>query len=103
VIPVPANTQVRLVAGVTDMRKGFAALAAQVAAVPKQEPFAGHLFVFGGRRGDLVKMGWSACLHGPEAAGGDRLAGTGTDVAASGGGIICGAYKRRIPTRNTVG
>ena len=28
-IPVPANTRVWLAAGVTDMRKGFAALAAQ--------------------------------------------------------------------------
>ncbi|MCA0424734.1 MAG: IS66 family insertion sequence element accessory protein TnpB, partial [Proteobacteria bacterium] len=28
-IPVPANTRVWLASGVTDMRKGFAALAAQ--------------------------------------------------------------------------
>ena len=45
-IPVPANTRVWLAAGVTDMRKGFAALAAQAEAVLKQDPFAGHLFVF---------------------------------------------------------
>ena len=32
-IPVPANTRVWLAAGVTDMRKGFAALAAQAEAV----------------------------------------------------------------------
>ena len=53
-IPVPANTRVWLAAGVTDMRKGFAALAAQAEAVLKQDPFAGHLFVFRGRRGDHV-------------------------------------------------
>ena len=41
-IPVPANTRVWLAAGVTDMRKGFAALAAQAEAVLKQDPFAGH-------------------------------------------------------------
>jgi transposase len=35
-IPVPANTRVWLAAGVTDMRKGFAALAAQAEAVLKQ-------------------------------------------------------------------
>ena len=46
-----------LAAGVTDMRKGFAALAAQAEAVLKQDPFAGHLFVFRGRRGDLVVAG----------------------------------------------
>jgi len=58
VIPVPANTRVWLAAGVTDMRKGFAALAAQAEAVLQQDPFAGHLFVFRGRRGDLVKVIW---------------------------------------------
>ena len=57
-IPVPANTRVWLAAGVTDMRKGFAALAAQAEVVLKQDPFAGHLFVFRGRRGDLVKIIW---------------------------------------------
>ena len=65
-IPVPANTRVWLAAGVTDMRKGFAALAAQAEAVLKQDPFAGHLFVFRGRRGDLVKVIWwdgqGACM-----------------------------------------
>ncbi len=48
------------------MRKGFAALASQAEAVLKQDPFAGHLFVFRGRRGDLVKVIWwdgqGACL-----------------------------------------
>ena len=53
-IPVPANTRVWLAAGVTDMRKGFASLAAQAEAVLKQDPFGGHLFVFRGRRGDLI-------------------------------------------------
>ena len=47
-IPVPANTRVWLAAGVTDMRKGFVALASQAEAVLKQDPFAGHLFVFRG-------------------------------------------------------
>ncbi|MEY3307894.1 MAG: arsenical resistance protein ArsH [Pseudomonadota bacterium] len=36
-IPVPANMRVWLAAGVTDMRKGFAALAAQAQAVLKQD------------------------------------------------------------------
>ncbi len=65
-IPVPAHTRIWLAAGVTDMRKGFAALAAQAEAVLKQDPFAGHLFVFRGRRGDLVKVIWwdgqGACM-----------------------------------------
>ena len=65
-IPVPANTRVWLAAGVKDMRKGFAALAAQAESVLQQDPFAGHLFVFRGRRGDLVKVIWwdgqGACM-----------------------------------------
>jgi transposase len=48
------------------MRRGFAALAAQAEATLQQDPFAGHLFVFRGRRGDLVKVIWwdgqGACL-----------------------------------------
>ena len=40
--------------------------AAQAEAVLKQDPFAGHLFVFRGRRGDLVKVIWwdgqGACM-----------------------------------------
>jgi transposase len=65
-IPTPNGTKVWLAAGVTDMRKGFAALAAQAEATLRQNPFTGHLFVFRGRRGDLVKVIWwdgqGACL-----------------------------------------
>ena len=43
-IPVPANTRVWLAAGVTDMRKGFAALAAQAEALMAQvNQLAGQL------------------------------------------------------------
>ena len=42
------------------------AVAAQAEAVLKQDPFGGHLFVFRGRRGDLVKVIWwdgqGACM-----------------------------------------
>lgn len=65
-IPVPAGTKIWLSAGVTDMRKGFDGLAAQAEQVLRQDPFCGHLFVFRGRRGDLVKVIWwdgqGACL-----------------------------------------
>ena len=57
-IPVPANTKIWLAAGVTDMRRGFATLAAPGETTMKQDPFSGHLFVFGGRRGDLIKVIW---------------------------------------------
>ena len=65
-IPVPAGARVWLAAGVADMRRGFATLAAQAEATMKEDPYAGHLFVFRGRRGDLIKMIWwdgqGACL-----------------------------------------
>jgi transposase len=57
-IPVPAQTKVWLAAGVTDMRKGFAGLSALAEQVLEQDPYSGHLFVFRGRRGDLLKVIW---------------------------------------------
>ena len=65
-IPVPARTRVWLAAGVTDMRKGFDGLSALAEKVLGQDPYSGHLSVFRGRRGDLVKVVWfdgqGACL-----------------------------------------
>ncbi len=49
-IPVPSSTKVWLAAGVTDMRRGFATLAAQAEQTLKQNPFTGNMFVFRGRR-----------------------------------------------------
>ena len=57
-IPVPSNTRVWLAAGVTDMRRGFNTLAAQTEKTLAEDPFSGHLFVFRGRRGDLLKIIW---------------------------------------------
>ena len=57
-IPVPAQTKVWLAAGVTDMRKGFNGLSALAEKVLAEDPFSGHLFVFRGRRGDLLKIVW---------------------------------------------
>ena len=65
-IPVPAGTKVWLACGVTDMRKGFNGLSILAQDALEQDPFSGHLFVFRGRRGDLVKIIWwdgqGACL-----------------------------------------
>jgi transposase len=57
-IPVPASTKIWLAAGVTDLRKGFDGLAARAEKVFEEDPFSGHLFVFRGRRGDLIKIIW---------------------------------------------
>ena len=42
-ISLPSDTRIWLVAGVTDMRK----------------PFSGHLFIFRGRRSDMIKILWA--------------------------------------------
>lgn len=57
-IALPAGTRVWLAAGVTDMRKGMDGLAALVQTALTENPFSGHIFVFRGRRGDLVKLLW---------------------------------------------
>ena len=57
-IPIPAGVRVWLATGRTDMRKGFDGLALIVQETLKRDPHCGHLFVFRGRRGDLIKCLW---------------------------------------------
>ncbi len=57
-IGLPLGTRVWLGAGVTDMRKGMDGLAALVQTTLAENPFSGHVFVFRGKRGDLVKLLW---------------------------------------------
>ena len=100
------------------MRRGFDGLARQVQHVLGQDPFSGHLFVFRGRRGDLVKVlfwdGQGLCLFAKrlergrfvwpqakdgvvtltpaavvDASGGDRLAHARAHLAAGDGGLNC--------------
>jgi len=55
---LPAGTRIWIVAGVTDLRRGFAGLAGMVQTALEENPFSGHVFVFRGRRGDLIKVLW---------------------------------------------
>ena len=55
-IAPPPNVRVWLAAGMTDRRKGFDGLASLAQQQLGQDPFSGQLFVFRGRRGDLVKV-----------------------------------------------
>ena len=55
-IAIPSGVRVYLAMGPTDMRKGFAGLSVLAQDTLKQDPFSGHLFVFRGKRGDLVKI-----------------------------------------------
>ena len=57
-IPVRGDVRVWLASGVTDMRRGMNTLALQVQEALGRDPHAGDLFVFRGRRGDLLKILW---------------------------------------------
>lgn len=57
-IGLPIGTRIWLAAGVTDMRRGMDGLAALVQSALAENPFSGHIFIFRGRRGDLVKLLW---------------------------------------------
>ena len=57
-IDPPSGTQVWLAAGVTDMRRGMDGLASLVQTTLEVNPFSGHVFVFRGRRGHLIKILW---------------------------------------------
>ena len=90
-IPVPSNTKVWLAAGVTDMRRGFATLAAQAEQTLKQNPYCGHMFVFRGRRGDLIKIIWW------DGQGGLSV------LQAPGEGPVCLAFCKRRQSRIDTG
>ena len=55
-IPVPSGVRVWLATGATDMRRGMNGLTLQVQEAMGRDPYAGDLFVFRGRRGNLIKV-----------------------------------------------
>jgi transposase len=88
VIPVPAGVRVWLATGHTDMRRGFPGLALLVQETLEADPHAGHLFVFRGKRGDLVKIIWhdgqGACLFSKRLERGRFIWPVTTGAVASG-------------------
>jgi len=58
-ISLPSGTQVWFAAGVTDMRCGMYGLAALVETTVAGSAYSGHVFVFRGKRGDLIKVLWA--------------------------------------------
>ncbi len=73
-IPLATGTRVWLATGHTDMRKGFDGPALLVQETLKRNPHNGHLFVFRGRRGGLIKVLWhdgqGMCLFAKRLEGG---------------------------------
>ena len=57
-ISLAAGTKVFLACRPVDLRNGFDGLAAKVQQMIGADPFSGHLFIFRGKRGDLIKLLW---------------------------------------------
>jgi len=57
-IALPSHTQIWIAAGVTDLRRGFDGLSALIQTKLEKSPMSGQVFIFRGRRGDLVKLIW---------------------------------------------
>jgi transposase len=57
-ISAPPGVRVWIATGATDMRKGMQGLALQVQEGLKRDPHGGDLYIFRGRRGDLLKILW---------------------------------------------
>lgn len=54
----PSGVRVWLATGTTDMRRGMNGLALQVQQALGRDPHAGDVYVFRGKRGDLLKVLW---------------------------------------------
>jgi len=63
---IQPGVKVHLAAGFTDLRRGLDGLAVMVEQLLEQDPFSGHMFVFRGRRSDMIKIlfwdGTGLCL-----------------------------------------
>jgi transposase len=57
-IALPSGTTIWIAAGVTDLRRGFTGLSAIAQTVLEKNPLSGQVFVFRGKRGDLIKLLW---------------------------------------------
>jgi len=55
-IGLAAGTRIWIVAGVTDLRRGFVGLSGLVQTAVKADPFSGQVFVFRGRRGNRPSL-----------------------------------------------
>jgi transposase len=107
-IPVPNGVHVWLATGLTDMRKGFDGLALRVQETLKHDPHDGHLFVFRGKRGDLVKILWhdgqGMCLFAKRLERGrfvwPRTEGEAVTITAGQLGYLLEGIDWRLPQRS---
>ena len=57
-IPIPSGVRVWIATGHTDMRRGMNSLALLVQEALRRDPHGGDLYVFRGKRGNLLKVLW---------------------------------------------
>ncbi len=62
----PLGARIWIAAGVTDMRRGFQGLAAQVQTALEQQPYSGHIFIFGSDRAILCRTRAACACTGGE-------------------------------------
>ena len=104
-IPLPSGVRVWLATGHTDMRKGFPGLSLLVQEALNRDPLSGHLFVFRGRGGDLLKVIWhdgqGACLFTKRLERGRFLwpssAGGAVRISSAQLGYLLSGFDWRIP------
>jgi hypothetical protein len=123
-IPIASGVRVWLATGHTDMRRGMNSLSLQVQEVLQRDAHGGDLFVFRGKRGQLIKISVArphrnvalqqAAREGPIHlavsgrrrggdfgfaarlyARGDRLETPAANLAATSGGITCDQVTHR--------
>jgi transposase len=86
-IPLPNGSRVWLATGHTDMRRGYPSLALLVQEQLKLDPHDGNLYIFRGRRADLIKVIWfdgqGACLFSKRLERGKFIWPTPADGAVS--------------------
>jgi len=106
-IGLPSETRVWLASGVTDMRRGFDGLALLVQETLKRDPHCGHLFVFRGKRGGLIKVLWhdgkGLCLLAKRLERGrfmwPRTEGEAVTISAAQLGYLLEGIDWRLPQR----
>jgi hypothetical protein len=95
-IAPPSGVRVWLATGATDMRRGMNGLALQVQQALRRDPHAGDLYVFRGKRGNLVKILWhdglgSSRRRGCIPGGQGRHAGAGIHAPEAGSRAVARA------------
>ena len=55
---IPPGVRVHLIPGYTDLRRNIDALGVLIQQVLERDPFSGEMFVFRGKRADMIKILW---------------------------------------------